>query len=107
MSLQDEVGAWHRETFGPYGPEISRRIAKKVLEEAAELYVAVGAGGRPEIRRELGDVGVAVSALASTLTMDLESQTRIRLNEVKRRTDDPIERDRARGIDPGLGRRGT
>ena len=104
MSLQKQVGAWHRETFGPYGVGIERRIAKKILEEAAELYVAVSGGSRTAALEEIGDVGIALSALTEALGAELNAETRIRFEEVKRRTDDPLERDRARGIDPDLGR---
>ena len=65
-ALQAAVGRWHWSMFGTYG---NKRIARKVLEEAAEFMVEQSAEN-PE-KKEAADVLIGLMAWAHRNDVDL------------------------------------
>lgn len=104
--LQEAVEAWHKKAFtGRH----ELKIAKKTLEEASELHIAVkqecskdrvpGKLKMPRsIRDEIGDTLLCLAVLTPFYQdSDLEEIGWTRFEEIKQRTDQQ-ERDEARGI---------
>ena len=100
-NFQKAVGEWHRLTFDS-DETWARRVAKKTLEEAAELYCETATPntwhdqGGP-IAKECADVAITVLALMDLLDLDLGEAIWDRLRLLRHRTNQPA-RDEARGI---------
>lgn len=101
------IGTWAVTTFGSRQARNSKQRALRLLEEALELYQAVGGPkltahalidhvfGRPvgEFKQEIGGVSVTLLALAAALDVDLDA---LELKEVKRVLEMPPEKLRIR-----------
>lgn len=74
--LQKEIGEWHWDTFGPCS---NKRIARKLLEESAELMV------KPDDWSEYGDVLMCLMALAYRNGIDLAKVVSSKFEIVKTR----------------------
>ena len=79
-SLQAGVGRWHIATFGECS---NKRIARKLLEEAAEFMVEQSAPN-PE-KKEAADVLIALMAWAHRNEVDLVSLAAEKFEEVRNR----------------------
>jgi phosphoribosyl-ATP pyrophosphohydrolase len=110
--LIQDMREWHEATFPNRDP---LKTAKKVLEEASELHIAVKEDVYQESRKdrqsrpgllyagrrisdEIADVMICAMVLSTFFDMDLESVVLERLAVVKERKNQP-ERDKARGIE--------
>lgn len=104
--LVAQVKHWHEATFTGRSP---LKTAKKVLEEASELHIAIKADvtldrgpglwhARKFLRDEMADVVICVMALASFYDMDLQDAVEKKLVELQCRVNQQ-ERDTERGID--------
>lgn len=72
MADQRTIGEWHERTFGDCDPS---RIGRKLLEEAAELTVAIkerGYADCPDVRGEIADVAIALAAIAHRCGVDIQ-----------------------------------
>ncbi len=87
MSLQAEVGEWHRSYFGP--APINDRLYKKFREESQEWLDGPTA-------EESADVLIVLCAWADRNGFDLEAVAREKLAKVRGR--DQLSRDALRGI---------
>ncbi len=83
QELQEQIGAWHFETFGECS---NKRIARKLLEEAAETMAACSPlAGDKELGYELADCLIAICALAHRNGINLMSHTVSKFGVVKQR----------------------
>ena len=97
-STQQAVSEWHKSVFGQGNV---RRTAKKVLEEAAECYVASSfqtSGSVSLTAKEAVDTIIAAYAVLSLLNLNnADEMIRERVQQLRQRTDQ-LERDEERGI---------
>ena len=89
MSIQSDIGIWHRATFGE--GDLWHRIIDKMREEFGEFLDDCG---EPS---ELADIVICCYAYADRLGWDLDTEVRSKFVEVEKRTNQ-VERDAARGI---------
>ncbi len=94
---QEEIGAWHLATFGECS---NKRIARKLLEEAAEFMCAVdvvhcltgGANANLTERAwEAADIMIVLMAWAHRNGVDLEAAAREKFEIVKSRKQEERE----------------
>lgn len=83
ISLQREIGDWHRQMFGPTPPW---RPYVKAVEEIGELGREVNLDNVPRAAEELGDVVIALYATANRLGIDFETAVAARWAEVQQRS---------------------
>jgi phosphoribosyl-ATP pyrophosphohydrolase len=77
--LQNEVGEWHRKTFG-YDARIKSKIAEKLLEESAELRRAeADCLGHYNEAEEAADVAIVLLAYCDREGIDLDGAIRAKM----------------------------
>lgn len=70
MTIQEEIGMWHREKFGETTDELCVKIIEKIEEEARELADASRTDGACE-PMEAADVAIALMAYCDRRGIDL------------------------------------
>jgi phosphoribosyl-ATP pyrophosphohydrolase len=95
--IQDEIGNWHRATFGDTTPDVMTRLCMKLDEEQSELWQVSTSSDNKLISVEMADNLIVLYALADRLGIDLDAAVREKFAIVRGRTDQ-LERDKDRGI---------
>lgn len=104
MTLQEEIGKWHRETFGEWNMDSVRRSVAKVDEEVSEFFGATNAFDEIE---EAADVYIATTGLQIRIEqeiycrfgVDLHEHIRAKLEILKSPDRNQVLRDKERGIE--------